>query len=261
MRVLSLVAAVICASCGSVSDSIDAAGIDAPEGNPDAPGCSASETLCGSLCTDTDTDEAHCGDCITACDATEGCLGGTCVDATSSCAVIKALDPSAPDGPYTHEADGTQYYCDMTHGAIMYEELGFGQSSVPHAGFDIVGVADLTDPVIQQAFIWLYNHQGGLRLLAPWTSTNCCFVASTSQTDHLKMGGENIVFPARVGSDDTACNDDPVYADPLYRFSIPAIGVYPPIPMPTNFFQTYPVTSGPYCGSGDNPAAFFLRHP
>ena len=74
------------AACGTdtfvTPDAGDAGGSDVvvPDGGPT---CNGGLTLCGSTCTDTKTDVAHCGDCNTACVALDAgaaaCMGGTCV--------------------------------------------------------------------------------------------------------------------------------------------------------------------------------------
>jgi len=46
------------------------------------PACEAGDTLCGTSCVDTNTDERHCGACGVACDAGETCVDGAC---TVSC--------------------------------------------------------------------------------------------------------------------------------------------------------------------------------
>lgn len=45
----------------------------------------AGEACCDSLCISTDTDEANCGGCDIACDATELCMSGTCVSRCVEC--------------------------------------------------------------------------------------------------------------------------------------------------------------------------------
>src|SRR5690606_27395794 len=42
--------------------------------------CGAGLTFCASECVDLSTDEAHCGDCDTACAASEVCVLGSCED-------------------------------------------------------------------------------------------------------------------------------------------------------------------------------------
>ena len=74
------------AACGTdtfvTPDAGDAGGSDvvAPDGGP---ACNGGLQLCGSTCTDTKSDVAHCGDCNTACVALDAgaaaCMGGTCV--------------------------------------------------------------------------------------------------------------------------------------------------------------------------------------
>src|SRR5215475_6489802 len=49
-----------------------------------------------------------------ACLAGQVCALGSCIDPTASCAVIKQLDPTAPDGIYTRTSDMAKIYCDMT---------------------------------------------------------------------------------------------------------------------------------------------------
>jgi len=89
------------AACGTdtfvTPDAGDGGGSDVvvPEGGPT---CNANLTLCGSTCTDTKTDVAHCGDCNTACVALDAgaaaCMGGTCVYpmTDSACVALSGED-------------------------------------------------------------------------------------------------------------------------------------------------------------------------
>lgn len=55
--------------------------------------CEAPQTLCGDVCVDTDTNDAHCGGCNTACSATETCEEGVCVEGTpAECTEATAED-------------------------------------------------------------------------------------------------------------------------------------------------------------------------
>lgn len=251
--------------CGKVEPLIDASiahdapkAIDAP---PDtAPACQAPNMACGTSCIDPMTDNMHCGNCMTTCSTpTQSCFVGHCGYATSSCAVIHAFDPSAPDGPYTNMATNTQFFCDMTHGGVTYEELGFGEYDVAYPGFSEVATTDLRDPTIQQAFIWLYNHQSGgaTTLSIGWVSNNCCFRGADTGAQELLINGGN-VYPARVAAATFQCNG--AYTDASYRFFIEMGAQYSPIPMPTTFFQTNTVTIGGTCVTGQNPAFFFKKH-
>lgn len=247
------------AGCGQVATEADARPEEDAEPGPiDALSCTPAETICDGSCVDTLSDEQHCGDCTTSCGPTQGCLTGLCVDATASCAIIRALDPTAGNGVYTHEADGAQFFCDMTHGAITYEELAFAQHDAPHPGYQMAGVSDLNDPVIQAAFVWLYNHGGGATNLTPgWVSTNCCFKGADTGLNVLALG-DSIVFPAQLGADVINCNGP--YNDLKYRFWIATPNLYAPVPLPDNFFQTYPASSQANCSNEQNPAFFFRRH-
>jgi hypothetical protein len=57
---------VFAAACGAVS------------GNGNGTTCAEPLMTCGDVCTNTDIDDDHCGDCDTVCAAGEACVGGTC---------------------------------------------------------------------------------------------------------------------------------------------------------------------------------------
>ena len=74
---------VTLAACGGDDEAVavDAPAVDAPIAIDapvaiDAPACAG--MVCDTVCYDTMTDEAHCGDCTTACSATQVCLAGNC---------------------------------------------------------------------------------------------------------------------------------------------------------------------------------------
>src|SRR5438477_5579639 len=136
MRILVLGAVAALAGCGNVAKQADAS-IDSPD--PDAFGCSPTKLACSLSCIDPMTDHGHCGACDIGCTDPEDCVSGHCADATASCFAIKQFNPAAMDGPYTHKLDGKMFYCDMTHG-MQYDELGYGQYNVAHAGYDLVSL-------------------------------------------------------------------------------------------------------------------------
>jgi Stigma-specific protein, Stig1 len=243
------------AACGTVKE--DGQLVDAPIVEPDAPACSVAE-MCDGVCTDLTTDERHCGGCTTSCTNQQGCLAGSCVDATASCTVIRALDPNAISGSYTHEANGTQFFCDMTNN-LQYDELGYGQFNVAHAGFEIITGAMLTDPVAQQAFVFLFNHQagGGILLDPGFTATNCCL--TTGAGVRLVLGG-SLLFTAVVGATDFSCGVS--HTDPKYTFKRVNGGAVANAPMPADYFTQFPpVDDNAQCADGNNPALFFKRSP
>lgn len=70
-------ASVTLAACGGDSATTVDASVDAAtDAAIDAPSCSTA--TCGADQVDTCLDEAHCGDCTTACDPGEACQGGDC---------------------------------------------------------------------------------------------------------------------------------------------------------------------------------------
>jgi hypothetical protein len=244
--------------CGKVSESTsDAAG--GRDGNTDGATCPGDEVVCDSDgCVDVLTDERHCGDCTTSCTNQQGCLAGDCVDSTESCARIKALDPNAIDGPYTHVATGKQFFCDMTRG-VQYDQLAMGQYNASYPGYQLAGTTELSDPVVQRAFIFLFNHQGGgmITLTPAWTLSNCCFSGNVAGTEWIQFGG-TYIFVAKFGAPTLACGES--FADPKYSFQH-AGADYAPVPLPADYFQIRPVGKDTTCGPGNNPAFFFKRIP
>lgn len=247
VRALVIVPMIGLVACGKV------------EVTPDALTCPGDQIACDpDGCTDTLTDERHCGDCATACTIQQGCLAGTCVDATESCARIKALDPSATNGPYTHAATGKPFYCDMTR-VIQYDELALGQYNSTYPGYQLVTSAELMDPVTQQAFTFLFNTQaGGIITLTPaWTDVNCCIASSAAGGEFLRFGPQH-VFPAKYGVDQLACNQP--LTDAKYSFQRAGVE-YAPVPLPADYFTTNPVTTDATCSTNGNAAFFFKRTP
>lgn len=252
-----LVAVLGAVGCGTVQGLADAhATTDAPL---DGFACIAPNLTCSDTCIDPLTDDDYCGNCATNCTTQSlGCLSGTCVDVTASCAIILQHDPTAPSGPYTHTADGKQFFCDMTGATpTQYDELGMGQYDIAYSGFTLIDGAMLQDPVVQQAFIWLYNHQsGGALALATWTSGNVCITSAAIGGNRLTFGG-SLLWPAPTAGGGTTFD---YTIGVLYSPGLEADGIYPPVPVPTDFFTTYPPADAANCSDNLNPALFFERH-
>jgi hypothetical protein len=189
------------------------------------------------------------------------------------CSHILADDRTSPDGLYRIDRtantaeDAVTVYCDMTGGGVTYEELGVGRASGVYADFEVATATDLAEPSIQQALLWLYNMQGGMKNLEPgWVSSSCYFLAGTGAL--LYFGGSPLI-PADL--DDTGgqyhCNEyDETstniggYSDPLMKFYLasPANTVTEPVPL--GFFADYPVTTAAYYYDYGNPSFFFKRY-
>jgi hypothetical protein len=255
---------VIClaTACGSVNQvpdahQADARPIDAP--SVDAPPlCQAPMLTCDTQSINPMTDDQFCGNCTTACTGGLHCHAGTCTDTTASCTAIHNFNPTATDGPYTHETTGEQFFCDMTHGAVQYDELSFGQYNVAYVGYGLLSSAELSDPVISKAFIFLWNHQGGVKNVAiGFTSGNCCFKAADSGALWLSFGG-HYLYPATAATDATQCGGP--YNDATYRVFQAEAGPYAPLTLPDNYFVTNPVSNITGCSDGNNPGLFWKRH-
>lgn len=202
----------------------------------------------------------------------DGVLDAAEIDGTSyvcdgafslaSCAEILSVSPAAPDGPYSIDpGDGggaRDVYCDMTSGGDTYEELAFGQHGASIAGYTEASILDLQDPVIQQAFIHLYNAQGSAMINAqPFTDNNCCFrTADATDGQWLQLGG-NYVYPS---STDNVIQCNVTHSSPTLRFHIYGAAEFSPDPMPTDYFATRTPTLGGGCVAGVNPAFFWRRY-
>jgi stigma-specific protein Stig1 len=258
---LATVAALAACSVKPVSFTPDTAGeVPVPDAAVaiDALVCNAGELVCGDGCVDPQQDERHCGDCATSCVNQQGCLAGRCVDATASCAVIHQLDPGAPDGPYVHAADGKMFYCDMA-GGITYEALAYGRYNATYPGYELISAAALDTVVEQQAFIFLFNSQGGgaINLEVGFMSQNCCFTASAAGAARLAFGG-SILQPATAGMNNTVCNA--TYGDAKYSWIRATASAFAPVPLPVDYFVSFPATDITGCGDANNPGLFFKRH-
>jgi hypothetical protein len=273
MRNLAVWAGIV-AGCGKVN----AIPQDAPPADAalDAFACSAgSQVACAGSCVDPSSDNANCGGCGIACGSDTICIAGQCTDDRESCSTILAGDPTATSGVYTDPSQPDLYFfCDMATGPTQYDAVGFGQfdgsATGSASGWTQVSSADLTDPVLQQAFIALVDHQGGAQLIAAFTSMNCCI--KSDQTNEFSFGsdtGIDYLYPAVAGSNTFQCNG--TYASPLWSFYFvgangsAGAGAVETLPLGSNFFA-FPVadTTACACSAGSacaNPAFFWRRHP
>ena len=219
-----------------------------------SPVCLEGETVCNNTCANLQASDQYCGNCNTQCNHLEGCLNGTCQRKNSSCANILAFDPSAQTGAYYNGNDGQTMYCDVT--ARRQIEIGIGLHTASFAGYTGMRAGDFADAVIQQAFIAIYNKDGGFKTLAAWTPQYCCFHTSTGGDLTLLFGGSVAFMFASTSQ--FQCNSTLSYNGwyPVGRTSAVS-GIAQP-PMPTNYFQTYPVTEVQNCLIGANPN-FFIK--
>jgi hypothetical protein len=237
----SRVLLLLLAACGQVEKLPVDAAIDAA---PDAFSCPAMETICGTSC----------------CVAGQGCneASNVCIDATASCANIKIINPNAPSGPYIHSSDNAQFFCDMSKSPVVqYDALAMGRYNAPYTGYTIVNGAELSDPVIQQAFIWAFNKQGGMPALETWTAGNVCTTQAAAGGTRLEFAG-SLLFPsqgqAQAGTSYTA---GMLYGEDLVNHNPPIFMV---APLPTSFFTMYPASGAVNCADSNNPALFFKSH-
>jgi hypothetical protein len=250
MGTKELLLLVCCAACGQVDKVFHDAAVDAP---PDALICPGAQMACGGACADLMTDNNHCGSCTTVCGVTEGCGMGTCIDATASCASIHLVFPTAASGPYTHTADGAQFFCDMSKSPpVQYNALAMGRYNASYPGMTLIDGVQLQDPMSQQAFVFLFNKQGGFPALETWTANNVCTTSSTAGGTRLYFGGL-YMFPYANGTTSGAYTMGTIYTEE--RIGTGGGVLTPPLPM--DYFTTVPASDVSNCGDADNPALFF----
>jgi hypothetical protein len=182
-------------------------------------------------------------------------------DTFDSCLAIHNGLPSATDGTYSIDrgAGPIVVFCDMTHGGVTYEQAAFGNSFASYAGYSWISAAELNDPVIQQAFIALYNLQGNglVNLDTTYNSGNCCIKAADGGPGlYLLLAGEYI-YPATPGGP-LQCS--PGYTAAIYSFGSGISGQAAPAPLPADYFITHPASNGSACGDAENPGWFFKRY-
>lgn len=180
----------------------------------------------------------------------------------ASCAEELERRPAAVNGVYEIDrGDGPEdVYCDMTDGGVSYEELAFGNSFATYDGYTGATAADFAGPGVQQAFIWLYNRQGGgaTNIAVGYNSTNCCFKGAGAAAGEVLVFGEgNYLYPADVAMDTANCNA--TYGGAAYRFMFGDKEIYPPAVLPSDYFATNPPGEITNCSDGDNPGWFFKR--
>lgn len=228
------------AACGQVEKASHDAAIDsarAIDAAPDAFTCPAMETVCATSC----------------CTMSEGCSNNTCIDATASCVNIKLLNPNAPSGPYIHSADNAQFFCDMSQTTpVQYEGLALAPFNGSFPGYSIIDAAQLQNPVIQQAFIWAFNKQGGMTALQSYLPPNVCATVSAGQ--RLLFGG-SLMFPSQGQTQTSNLMAGMQYGQELISSSTFIVA-----PLPPNFFTTYPASQGTGCSDGNNPGFWFQKH-
>jgi hypothetical protein len=162
MRSFVAAVAVLAGACGEVVKAPDAATIDMFM--PDSPNpmmCGTGEMNCNGTCANVMTSELFCGNCTTQCSPTQGCLAGSCVPANTTCARVRELEPTAPDGLYRNPNTSVSFYCDFTN-SMTYDAFAFGAFNIAYAGHTLMSSADFNSAPVQKAFIALYNSQGGL---------------------------------------------------------------------------------------------------
>lgn len=253
MRCWVVLSIALCA-CGDVNKIEKPVPVDAFQADsPPEVSCASGETVCGGTCSNPMTDEANCGACNTQCAPTQGCLNGSCVPAGITCARIRELDPTAPDGLYRHPHTNAPFYCDFTN-QMTYDGIAMGQYTTAYPGYTVMAATDLDKVDMQKAFILFTNQQNGLPALSAFVSNNCCF--STAGGLRQLFGGQ-ILYPANGAT--ARCNQAPSYNTPPYIWTLNG-AVFFTLPLPDNFFTTYPPTTAATCTEGNNPGFFWRSH-
>jgi len=246
MRSFVVAVALLSCACGDVVKVPDAAPIDVFQ--PDMPNtvtCGTNEMNCNGSCANVSTSELYCGNCMTQCSPTQGCLNGSCVPANTSCARVKELDAMAMDGAYRNPNNSFTFYCDFT--TRKQYEFGLGQYNVAYAGYTIMTVASF-DAGAKAAFVGYYNLVGGLPTIQTFTSGFCC--VTQPNNNELNFGGTYLSL-AQNGTN--TCN---IAYNGTYQIMRAQSSVYAP-PLALDFFTTNPVTEAASCGDMNNIGFFF----
>ncbi len=245
--------AIALAACGDVQKVPDAAVPDAYQADAAVEvTCATGENVCNGICTDPATDDLHCGNCMTQCSPTHGCLNGSCVPRNTACTRVREIDPDAPDGLYTNPNNGTPFFCDFTNGQTL-EGLAMGEFDVTYAGYSLVTFEQLSKPAYQAAFIAFYNRQGGMPLLASWVSDNCCYSTTGGMDWHF---GGSYLYPSNGGAE-TCSPPAPGYVGGPWRLYNAISGLVLEPPLPEDFFVTNEVTQADPCVGVSNPGIFW----
>lgn len=195
-------------------------------------------------------------DCST---TSQYCGAGDCLAPVKNCATLLAAGHTR-DGTYTINPNATpiQVYCDMTDGGVTYEQLAFGQFNGTYPGYTLVSLTDLQNPVIEQAFIWSYNQQSGMKNLQPgFTDSNCCFKGTVDTSTYIAING-GYLYPANSTATGASNNCGGPYNDATMRFWISGASVAVP-PLRLGFFSTPPSVSAA-CLTNNNPGFFFKKY-
>jgi len=246
-------AALGAAACGNVATQQQDARVDSA---PDALTCTSSQLACGT-CIDPMTNNDHCGGCDIECGGGTSCSSGHCVEDKSTCATIKAANPTAADGFYTL-LDSTQVYCDMTT-STGYASLSYDNFNQTPAGYSLVTLSDLQTAATQKAFIALFNRVGGALpvLDNPMDGIgDCALKVSTDAAMALNLSG-SLVIPATVGAaGPTSCLAS--YTVASLSFALNSGPVYAGTSMADTFFTTHPATEVVHAGT-NSPALFWKK--
>jgi len=255
------------AACGSVAKATDAS-VDSPD--PMAPLCSAPQLSCGGpTCVDSMTDNAHCGSCAVACKTGATCMAGHCTDMVTSCHQIHDINGAAQTGMYTL-IDGSQIFFDMTN-MLQYDGWPNAMVMAPHdaapVGYTIIGAAELTNPVTAQTFITLYNMQAGLKVLANFSSPNCCLKGNNTNDNtmlFITVGTPQDVYPANNNA--LQCNPASGYL-PTTTYQLvlapdTATPIYANSPLANDYFtvQHIPASTTGCTMTGSHPAMYWRKH-
>jgi hypothetical protein len=167
----------------------------------------------------------------------------------SACAQLHAQNPSAPSGAY-----GTppSYYCDMRGPVVEYDELATGLYSGAYPAYSIISGTSLQDTVVQAAYIWLFNHQGGMIAIDTWTIGNVCMGTSADGTQRLALGATNVALAEVSGQ---------FFAHDIVQGTRYVLHTGSPNdpPLAADFFTTNPPSDTSVCGADNNAAMFFVR--
>ena len=83
--------------------------------------CPAGQLICGGSCTDTKTDNIHCGDCNRPCKPSEQCTNGACI-AIEDCSIVCNKDRDCRSGEVCiNPGDCTRSYCAPANAVVANE--------------------------------------------------------------------------------------------------------------------------------------------
>lgn len=158
---------------------------------------------------------------------------------------------------YTLLSSATSVFCDMTDGGVGYLSVSMGDFNTAGSNYTLVSLSDLQNPVLQQAFVALFNLQDGLPVIATWTPNNCCWKYDTSTTNYLTLNGQ-IVFTEALNGTANDCGTHTAGTKEQFQIETsPVTNVAPDIA--TSFFTTNPPGTSTICGTADNPAFFWEK--